>query len=85
MFFFAGALSTELIQFTVDSGSEVCVTVTQNYIRELNLKYIQNIESRGVHAAADKPIYEGVLKLGDEEITVEVCWNKYSCNKVIEA
>ena len=60
----------------MDSGSEVSVTATEQLISELKLEYLQNIESRGVHAVADKPTYKGVLKLGKEEIEVEVWWPK---------
>lgn len=60
----------------MDSGSEVSVTATEQLISELKLDYLQNIESRGVHAVADKPTYKGVLRLGKEEIEVEVWWPK---------
>lgn len=65
------ARSSELIHFIVDSGSDV-VTVSENLIAELQLQYLRNIESRGAHAAVDKPLYNGVLKLGTEELRVEV-------------
>ena len=69
---FSDALSSDLIEFIVDSGSEVSVTVKGELITELKLEYVKNVESRGVHASADKPTYKGVLKLGNEELEVEV-------------
>ena len=69
---FSDALSSDLIEFIVDSGSEVSVTVKEELITELKLEYVKNVESRGVHASADKPTYKGVLKLGNEELEVEV-------------
>lgn len=71
------ALSSELIQFTVDSGSEVAVTANDHLISHLQLEYLQNIESRGVHAAESKPIYRGVLQLGQEEVAVEVMPDRF--------
>lgn len=72
-----GALSSELIHFTVDSGSEVCVTAYDHLIDTLKLEHIQNIESRGVHTAAKKPLYKAVLRLGKSEITVEVMPDRF--------
>ena len=69
---FSDAQSSGLIQFIVDSGSEVGVTVTSQFIKDLQLEYLHNIESRGVHATRDRPVYRGVLKLGSEEFDVEV-------------
>ena len=69
---FSDAQSSGLIQFIVDSGSEVGVTVTSQFIQDLRLEYLHNIESRGVHATRDRPVYRGVLKLGSEEFDVEV-------------
>ncbi|KAJ7385025.1 hypothetical protein OS493_018718 [Desmophyllum pertusum] len=66
-----GTLSSQLIHFIVDSGSDV-VTASESLIAELQLPYLRNVESRGAHAAADKPIYRGVIKLGTEEMQVEV-------------
>lgn len=71
------ALSSDLIQFTVDSGSEVAVTANDHLISNLQLEYLQNIESRGVHAAESKPIYRGVLQLGQEEVAVEVMPDRF--------
>ena len=68
---FPDARSSELIHFIVDSGSDV-VTVSESLIAELQLEYLRNIESRGAHAAVDKPLYNGVIKLGTEELRVEV-------------
>ena len=70
-FRFPDARSSELIHFIVDSGSDV-VTVSESLIAELQLEYLRNIESRGAHAAVDKPLYNGVIKLGTEELRVEV-------------
>lgn len=70
-FFFSDARSSELIHFIVDSGSDV-VTVSESLIAELQLEYLRNVESRGAHAAVDKPLYNGVIKLGTEEFHVEV-------------
>lgn len=55
----------------MDSGSDV-VTAPESLITELQLEYLRNVESRGAHAAADKPLYRGVIKLGSEEFVVEV-------------
>lgn len=71
MLLFLGTLSSQLIHFIVDSGSDV-VTASESLIAELQLPYLRNVESRGAHAAADKPIYRGVIKLGTEEMQVEV-------------
>ena len=69
---FSDARSSGLIRFIVDSGSEVGVTVTSQLIKDLELEYLHSIESRGVHATRDRPVYRGVLKLGSEEFEVEV-------------
>ncbi|CAH3028233.1 unnamed protein product [Porites evermanni] len=71
------AQSSGLIQFIVDSGSEVGVTVTSQFIKDLQLEYLHNIESRGVHATRDRPVYRGVLKLGLEEFEVEVMPDRF--------
>lgn len=71
LFFFSDARSSELIHFIVDSGSDV-VTVSESLIAELQLEYLRNVESRGAHAAVDKPLYNGVIQLGTEEFHVEV-------------
>ena len=69
---FSDGRSSGLIQFIVDSGSEVGVTVTSEVIKDLQLEYLHNVESRGVHATRDRPVYRGALKLGAEEFGVEV-------------
>ena len=71
---FSDAQSSGLIQFIVDSGSEVGVTVTSDLIKDLQLEYLHNIESRGVHTTRERPVYRGILKLGSdlEEFDVEV-------------
>ena len=55
----------------MDSGSDV-VTATESLINELGLEYLRQIESRGVHSVATKPIYRGVLTLGTDQLEVEV-------------
>lgn len=69
--FISDASSSELIHFIVDSGSDV-VTVPETVIAKLHLEHLRNVESRGAHSAADKPLYRGVIKLGSEEFVVEV-------------
>lgn len=72
------ASSSEVIQFILDSGSEVGVTVPQDLISKLKLEYLHDIESRGVHASANTQAYRGVLMLGSEEIPVEVMADRFA-------
>jgi hypothetical protein len=75
----------ELLNCMVDTGSEV-VTIKEDILRTLNLQFLQNIKSKGIHKVEEKPLYRGVLVLGSKEIEVDVSLikNDYShCRKRI--
>ena len=65
----------ELRHCMVDTGSEV-VTIDKDILPELNLRFLQNIKSKGIHKVEEKPLYRGVLVLGNKEIEVDVSLNK---------
>ncbi len=65
----------ELQHCMVDTGSEV-VTIDKDILPELNLRFLQNIKSKGIHKVEEKPLYRGVLVLGNKEIEVDVSLNK---------
>lgn len=73
----------ELLNCMVDTGSEV-VTIKEDILQELNLQFLLNIKSKGIHKVEEKPLYRGVLVLGSKEIEVDVSSikNDYShCRK----
>jgi hypothetical protein len=55
----------------VDTGSEI-VTIKTEILEELNLNFVQTVKSKGIHKVEEKPLYRGVLLLGNKEIEVDV-------------
>ena len=60
--FISDAHCSKLIHFIVDSRSDV-ETSSESWKAELQLAYLHNVESRGAHSAADRPLFKGVIKL----------------------
>lgn len=69
--FISDAHCSKLIHFIVDSRSDI-ETSSESWKAELQLAYLHNVESRGAHSAADRPLFKGVIKLGVKKISVEV-------------
>ena len=63
--------SVELLNCLVDTASEV-VTIDENILTELDLEFFQNVKSKGIHKVEEKPLYRGMLMLGNKEIEVDV-------------
>ena len=61
----------ELFNCMVDTGSEV-VTIKEDILSHLDLTFLQNINSKGIHKVEEKPLYRGVLVMGRKEIEVDV-------------
>ena len=61
-----------MLEFLVDTGADV-VSVRQEIIKELDLKFLQKITHCGIHTKTVDNLFQGVLKLSDNnQIEVEV-------------
>lgn len=61
----------ELLNCMVDTGSEV-VTIRDEILPQLDLRFVQTINSKGIHKVEEKPLYRGVLVMGGKDHGKEV-------------
>lgn len=55
----------------VDSGSDVS-TVQESTLKKLNLDLIGPVYSCGIHGGNHTNLYKGRLRIGDQEMDIEV-------------
>ncbi|XP_013391172.1 uncharacterized protein LOC106159430 [Lingula anatina] len=67
----------QMLEFMVDSGSDV-VTVEESTLSRLRLEHLGTVKSHGVHATKEKQIYRAMLRIGREEIEIEVMGETYN-------
>ncbi|KAI8791236.1 ankyrin repeat and sam domain-containing protein 1a [Biomphalaria glabrata] len=65
------------IDFMVDSGSDVS-TIQEDYMANLNLQLLGPIYSCGIHGGNHTNLYKARLKLGDQELDIEVMASNYN-------
>ncbi|BFZ12690.1 hypothetical protein BsWGS_15729 [Bradybaena similaris] len=64
------------VDFMIDSGSDVS-TVQEDTLRKLNLQLIGPVYSCGIHGGNHTNLYKGRLKLGDQQLDIEVMGSNY--------
>lgn len=68
---------TPVLEFLVDTGADV-VSVREELIKELELRYLQEVTHCGIHTRTKGNLFRGVLKLSDDDqIEVDIVAGEY--------
>lgn len=63
-------------EFMIDSGSDV-VTVREEVLEKLDLELLGQIHSKGVHGSKKTNLYKATLRIGNQEMEIEVMGESY--------
>lgn len=61
-------------EFMIDSGSDV-VTVREEVLQTLDLELLGTIHSKGVHGSKRTNLYKATLRIGTQEMEIEVSYS----------
>lgn len=64
------------IEFMVDSGSDV-TTIREEILESLDLDLLGRIHSKGVHGSKSTNLYKAFLRIGSQELQIEVMGESY--------
>ncbi|XP_071172366.1 uncharacterized protein [Mytilus edulis] len=64
-------------EFMIDSGSDV-VTMQEEVLKTLDLELLGQIHSKGVHGSKKTNLYKATLRIGTQEMEIEVMGETYN-------
>ncbi|XP_033755158.1 uncharacterized protein LOC117338076 [Pecten maximus] len=64
------------LEFMIDSGSDV-TTIREEVLQKLDLELLGRIHSKGVHGSKSTNLYKAFLRIGNQELQIEVMGESY--------
>lgn len=64
------------LEFMIDSGSDV-TTIREEILEQLDLELLGRIHSKGVHGSKSTNLYKACLRIGNQELQIEVMGESY--------
>ncbi|XP_060079918.1 uncharacterized protein LOC132559324 [Ylistrum balloti] len=64
------------LEFMIDSGSDV-TTIREEVLENLDLELLGRIHSKGVHGSKSTNLYKAFLRIGNQELQIEVMGESY--------